>query len=218
MAVPTSAADAVSTPPKTQAALLEAMQERQVTVSGTTYSLDEPFLVLATQNPIEQEGTYPLPEAQLDRFLFKIDVGYPTRDQERQVVALHGHGSATPDIASFQITPVVGLDALDGIRAAVGEIRLSDENVDYVVDLVRSTRDQPSLLCGASPRAANMLSAAARALAAVRGRDFVIPDDVKDLAVPALAHRVLLAPGAEIEGLTSAAVIRQVLEQVAAPR
>ncbi len=206
------------TPPKTQAALLQAMRERTVTIDSTTHDLGSGFMVIATQNPIEQEGTYPLPEAQLDRFLFKINVGYPSRDEERQIVTLHGHGSAMPDIRSFEISPVIGLGELDGLRGAVAGIRLSDEIVDYIVDIVRTTREQPALLCGASPRSANMLAAGARALAALRGRDFVIPDDVKDLTVPALAHRVLLSPGAEIEGLNAAGVVRQVVDQVAAPR
>ena len=206
------------TPPKTQAALLQAMQERTVTIDGTTHDLGSGFMVIATQNPIEQEGTYPLPEAQLDRFLFKVNVGYPSRDEERQIVTLHGHGSAMPDIGSFELQPVIGLGDLDRLRAAIGEIRLSDEIVDYIVDIVRTTREQASLLCGASPRSANMLASASRSLAALRSRDFVIPDDVKDLTVPALAHRVLLAPGAEIEGLNAAAVVRQVVDQVAAPR
>ena len=205
-------------PPKTQAALLQAMQERAVTIDGVTHSLGDGFLVVATQNPIEQEGTYPLPEAQLDRFLFKITVEYPSRDDERAMVRLHGHRTVMPDLAAFDLKPVADLATLREARKAVSAVRLSDALVDYVVDLVRATRGRPTLLCGASPRSANMLASASRALAVLRGRDFVIPDDVKDLVLPTLRHRVVLAPGAEIEGLSSDAVVRQVVEQVPAPR
>jgi MoxR-like ATPase len=206
------------TPPKTQAALLQAMQERAVTIDGETHVLSPGFMVLATQNPIEQEGTYPLPEAQLDRFLFKLTVNYPNRDEERQMVRLHGHKTAMPAIEEFKIEKVADLNSLLAVRKIVQGIRLSDDLVDYVVDLVRATRERQTLLCGASPRSANMLATASRAWAALRGRDFVIPDDVKAIALPALRHRVLLAPGAEIEGTTPEIVIRQVLEAVPAPR
>jgi MoxR-like ATPase len=206
------------TPPKTQAALLEAMQERGVTIDGQKYDLGAGFIVVATQNPIEQEGTYPLPEAQLDRFLFKIQIDYPTRDQERAMVKVHGHRTAMPDLGAFGLGPVASLEHLVAARAAVAELRLSDEMVDYIVDLVRATREHPSLISGASPRSCNMLATAARAYAALRGRDFVIPDDVKALVVPALGHRVVLAPGAEIEGLSPAIIIEQVVQRVPAPR
>jgi len=206
------------TPPKTQAALLQAMQERAVTIDGTTHPLAAGFMVLATQNPIEQEGTYPLPEAQLDRFLFKVAVGYPSRDEERDLVRVHGHRTATPPIAEFGIRPVASREDVLAARRAVASIRLSDEIVDYVVDLVRATRTRPELLCGASPRAASMLATAARAHAAIEGRPYVIPDDVKVLVLPTLHHRVVLAPGAEIEGLTADAVLGRVLEEVEAPR
>jgi MoxR-like ATPase len=205
-------------PPKTQAALLQAMQERAVTIDGVTHALSRAFMVIATQNPIEQEGTYPLPEAQLDRFLFKVDVGYPARDEEREMVRVHGHRTATPPIESFGIGPVARAEDLVAMRAAVASVRLEPPIVDYVVDLVRATRARPALLAGASPRAANMLATAARAHAAVQGRAFVIPDDVKALALPVLAHRVVLAPGAEVEGLTAAAAVRRVVEEVEAPR
>jgi MoxR-like ATPase len=206
------------TPPKTQAALLQAMQERAVTIDGTTHPLSAGFMVLATQNPIEQEGTYPLPEAQLDRFLFKVTVGYPARDEERSMVRVHGHRTTSPPIGEFGIQPVAGLDDLVAMRRSVAAIRLEEPIVDYVVDLVRATRGRPALLCGASPRAASMLATAARAHAAVRGRGFVIPDDVKALALPVLRHRVVLAPGAEIEGLTADAAVARVIEEVEAPR
>jgi MoxR-like ATPase len=206
------------TPPKTQAALLQAMQERAVTIDGKTHPLSAGFMVLATQNPIEQEGTYPLPEAQLDRFLFKISVGYPGRDEEREMVRVHGHRTATPAIQEFGIQPVAGLAELVAMRRSVAAIRLEEPVVDYVVDLVRATRGRPALLCGASPRAANMLATAARAHAAIQGRGFVIPDDVKALALPVLRHRVVLAPGAEIEGMTADAAVARVVEEVRAPR
>jgi len=206
------------TPPKTQAALLQAMQERQVSIDGTTYALGEAFMVVATQNPIEQEGTYPLPEAQLDRFLFKVKVSYPSRDEERRLVALHGHRTAMPAVDSFGITPVATLAQLLEARAAVSAIRLSEAMIDYIVDLVRATRERNTLLAGASPRSAAMIAASVRAYAALAGRDFAIPDDVKALAVPALGHRIILAPGAEIEGLSTESIVRQVLEQVPAPR
>ena len=205
-------------PAKVQAALLEAMQEKQVTIGGTTFKLEEPFLVLATQNPIEQEGTYPLPEAQLDRFLFKVIVGYPTRDEEREVVTRHGHRTAMPRLEDFQLRPVIDRGGLMQVRQFIQQITLRQEIIDYIVDLVRATRDRPALLHGASPRCGTMLATAVRAHAALAGRDYVIPDDVKQLAVPTLRHRLILAPGAEIEGLTTDAVIRQLLEQVPAPR
>ncbi len=206
------------TPPKTQAALLQAMQERAVTIDGATHALSPAFMVIATQNPIEQEGTYPLPEAQLDRFLFKIDVGYPSRDEERDMVRVHGHRTATPPISEFGVRPVATLEDVSALRRAVAAIRLEEPVVDYVVDLVRATRGRPALLAGASPRAAIMLATSAGAHAATQGRAFVIPDDVKALVLPVLRHRVVLAPGAEVEGMTADAVIRRVVEEVEAPR
>jgi MoxR-like ATPase len=206
------------TPPKTQAALLQAMQERAVTIDGFNHELGPGFMVLATQNPLEQEGTYPLPEAQLDRFLFKVPIGYPSHAEEVQIVERHGHRTAMPRLADLDLQPVADLPAVLAARAAVAALRLSAEVVEYVVKLVRATRQQNSLLCGASPRAAAMLATASRARALLEGRDYVIPDDVKALFLPALAHRVLLAPGAEVEGLTAAGALGQVLEQVPAPR
>jgi MoxR-like ATPase len=206
------------TPPKTQAALLQAMQEKTVTIDGTTHDLGPGFMVVATQNPIEQEGTYPLPEAQLDRFLFKVVIGYPTRDEERAIVARHGMRNTMARPEDFGVSPITNLQGILAMRNVVREVRASDQIIDYIVDLVRITRERPQLLFGASPRAAAMLSMAARSYAALQGRDFVIPDDVKTIAVPALRHRVVLAPGAEIEGLSTEAVVRQILEQVPAPR
>ena len=206
------------TPPKTQAALLQGMQERTVTIDGTTHELSPGFMVIATQNPIEQEGTYPLPEAQLDRFLFKVILDYPSRDDERRIVALHGHRTAMPRLEDFNLELVADIERLTAMRALIAKIRLSPELVDYIVDLVRATRERPSLLYGASPRSANMLATSSRAHAALEGRDFVIPDDIKGLAVPTLRHRVTLAPGSEIEGITTERVIEDVIGQVPAPR
>jgi MoxR-like ATPase len=205
-------------PPKTQAALLQAMNERAVTIDGRDYSLGDDFMVVATQNPIEQQGTYPLPEAQLDRFLFKIVIAYPSRDEEREVVRRHGHRSAMPRLADFGLQAVMSRETLAEIRRQIEGIRLADALVDYIVDVVRATRTHSALEFGASTRAANMLAAGARALAALQGRDFVIPDDVKLLAVPVMRHRVSLAPGAEIEGIAVDRVLGEILEQTAAPR
>ena len=204
------------TPPKTQAALLQSMQEYRVTAGGHTHELMPPFLVFATQNPIEQEGTYPLPEAQLDRFLFKVTIGYPGRDEERAIVARHGAGNMMT--RTLPLRAVADLAAIQAARKVVRDVKASDPVLDYVVDLVRATRERPQLLFGASPRAAAMLAAASRSYAALQGRDFVLPDDVKALAVPALRHRVGLSPSAEIDGLTTEAVIKQILELVPAPR
>ena len=206
------------TPPKTQAALLQAMQERAVTIDGKTHELGAGFMVVATQNPIEHEGTYPLPEAQLDRFLVKVVVTYPSRDQEREMVRMHGHSSCTPRIADFGVEAVADLQTVVEARKVVAELELADEVLDYVVDIVGATREHPSLAAGASPRATNMLSLATRAAAALAGRDYTLPDDVKKLAVPVLAHRVIMAPGAELEGTTARDVVQQILEQVEAPR
>jgi len=206
------------TPPKTQAALLEAMQERSVTLDGTNHRLSDGFLVVATQNPIEHEGTYPLPEAQLDRFLIKIEVPYPDRDAERAIVKLHGNRTAMPEITSFGLQPAADLEAVRAMRAAVRDLHLADEMADYIVDLVRATRDHAAVLHGGSPRAATMLASASRARAALDGRDFVLPDDVKALYLPVLRHRIILSAGAEVEGQTPDRVLGNILTSIAAPR
>ncbi|HEY7301819.1 MAG TPA: MoxR family ATPase [Xanthobacteraceae bacterium] len=205
-------------PPKTQAALLQAMNERVVTIDGKDYPLGEDFMVVATQNPIEQQGTYPLPEAQLDRFLFKVLIDHPGRDEEREVVRRHGHRSAMPRLEDFKLEPVADSAVLAIIRDMVTYIHLSDPLIDYIVDVVRATREHSSLEVGASTRAANMLAAAVRAYAVLQGRDFVIPDDVKFLALPVLRHRLVMSPSAEIEGLTPDRVLREVLDRTPAPR
>jgi MoxR-like ATPase len=205
-------------PPKTQAALLQAMNERKVTIDGRDYALGDDFMVVATQNPIEQQGTYPLPEAQLDRFLFKIVVAHPSRDEEREVVRRHGHRSAMPRLEEFGLHPVADSKALAAMRDRVAGIRLSEELLDYLVDVIRATREHASLDVGASTRAANMLAVAGRAYAALQGRDFVIPDDVKTLALPVLRHRIILSAGAEIEGLGADRIVGEILSRTAAPR
>ncbi len=206
------------TPPKTQAALLQAMHERSVTIDGQTHELGDDFMVIATQNPIEQQGTYPLPEAQLDRFLFKHILDYPSRDEERAIVARHGHRTVMPELASFGLEAVADAAALGAARRTIAALRLSDDLIDYIVDIVRATREHESIEFGASPRSANMIATASRAYAAMQGRDYVIPDDVKFIALPALRHRIVLSPGAEIEGLQADAVLQQILEQIPAPR
>jgi MoxR-like ATPase len=205
-------------PPKTQAALLQAMNERTVTIDGRDYPLGDDFMVIATQNPIEQQGTYPLPEAQLDRFLFKIVVPHPSRDEERMIVRRHGHRSAMPRLEDFGLQAVADARLLAEVRDLVMRLHLSEELLDYIVDVVRGTREHASLDVGASTRAANMLASAARAYAALLGRDFVIPDDVKMLALPVLRHRVILSASAEIEGLSADRVVSEILDRTAAPR
>jgi MoxR-like ATPase len=206
------------TPPKTQAALLEAMQERNVTIDGHAYSLGPRFMVVATQNPIEQQGTYPLPEAQLDRFLFKQTLKYPTLEEEKAIVAAHGLRTGSPDPAEMGVGVAATATQVAEAAEAVAAIRLADEVIGYVVALVRATRETPDLETGASPRSAAMLATAARARAALEGRDYVIPDDVKALALPALRHRVILSPAAEIEGRQADHILQGLIDRVEAPR
>ena len=206
------------TPPKTQAALLQAMQERAVTIDGVTHQLDPAFMVIATQNPIENEGTYPLPEAQLDRFLFKLTVGYPSREQEIKMVKKHGHRSTMPKIESFGIESIADATKLQQAREIVQNISLKEELIHYIVDIIRKTREHPSLLAGASPRAANMLATASRAHAAINGRDFVIPDDIKTLVMPTLKHRIVLGPAAELDGKTTINLLQEILSQTKTPK
>jgi MoxR-like ATPase len=204
------------TPPKTQASLLEAMEERQVTVEGSPRPLPDPFLVAATQNPVEYEGTYPLPEAQLDRFLLKLIVAVPERDAEIDLLARHAAGFDPRDL-SF-IRPVAGPADLAAARKDAAAVRVSPEVAGYIVDLCRATRQSPSLRLGVSPRGATALLAASRAWAWLAGRDYVIPDDVKALARPTLRHRVQLRPEAELEGVTHEGVLDGVLAAVPVPR
>ncbi|MEE1928055.1 MoxR family ATPase [Streptomyces sp. TRM 70351] len=206
------------TPPKTQASLLEAMEERQVTVDGMPRPLPEPFLVAATQNPVEYEGTYPLPEAQLDRFLLKLNVPLPSREDEVSVLTRHAEGFNPQDLQAAGVRTVAGPDELAAARAAVAMTAVSAEVTGYIVDICRATRESPSLALGASPRGATALLSTARAWAWLTGRDYVTPDDVKALALPTLRHRVQLRPEAEMEGVTPDSVINSILAHVPVPR
>ena len=206
------------TPPKTQAALLEAMEERQVTVDGLPRPLPSPFVVVATQNPLEFEGTYPLPEAQLDRFLLKLVLPLPSRDEEIAVLRRHAEGFDPRDLAAAGVKPVAGQAELAAGRNAVRAVTVTPEVLGYIADTVRATRTAPALAVGVSPRGATALLGAARAWAWLSGRDFATPDDVKALAKPVLRHRVRLRPESELEGVSADSVLDSVLNSVAVPR
>ena len=206
------------TPPKTQASLLEAMEENQVSVDGTPRALPDPFLVIATQNPVEYEGTYPLPEAQLDRFLLKLVLPMPERHQEIEVLARHAAGFNPRDLHAAGVRPVAGAEMLERARAEVARVQVAPEVLGYAVDVCRATRQSPSLSLGVSPRGATALLATARAWAWLSGRTYVTPDDVKALAHPTLRHRVQLRAEAELEGVTSESVLDTVLAAVPVPR
>lgn len=206
------------TPPKTQAALLEAMQERRVTLDGETHRLPDRFMVVATQNPIENQGVYPLPEAQLDRFLFKLLVPYPAEEEEARIVATYGKRSGPQRPADLGVTAVTSAEGIAEATAAVGEVTVAEDITRYVVRLIRATREHAELTVGASPRAAVLLAGAARARAALEGRAYVIPDDVKALAVPVLRHRLTLSPAAEIEGRDMESLVAELVEATEAPR
>ncbi len=206
------------TPPKTQAALLEAMQERRVTLDGETYSLPASFMVVATQNPIENQGVYPLPEAQLDRFLFKLLVPYPAEEEEARIVATYGQRSGPQRPADLGVVAVTDAAGITAVCAALSQVTVADDITRYVVRLIRATREHAELTVGASPRAAVLLAGAARARAALEGRSYVIPDDVKALAVPVLRHRLTLSPAAEIEGRNMEALVADLVEATEAPR
>ena len=205
-------------PAKTQAALLEAMQERHVTVDGTSHPLSASFTVFATQNPIEFEGTYPLPEAELDRFLVKSLLGYPDEGAERGVLnrVLEGFEAAEPE--SYGVNQVLDADGLAAVRAAVRRVRVEASLIAYITALVRATRDAPALTLGASPRASVALLKLSQAAALLDGRDYVVPDDVKLLAPPVLRHRIAVAPELELEGVTPDQALRSILERIEAPR
>ncbi|CAI1492453.1 MoxR-like ATPase [Thermococcus nautili] len=197
--------------PKTQSALLEAMQERQVTIEGETHQLPRPFLVIATMNPLEQEGVYPLPEAQIDRFMLKVEMGYPSREEELALL----RRKSTNDFGD--VRPVVGRDELFGLMDGVRNVRVSDEVIEYIYALISATRSDERLLFGASPRAGEHLLYAAKASAFLDGRDYVIPDDVKAMAVPVLAHRLLLRVDYELEGLRPRDVLLDILKRTPVP-
>jgi MoxR-like ATPase len=206
------------TPPRTQSALLEAMQERQVSVDGRGRPLPDPFLVVATQNPVEYEGTYPLPEAQLDRFLFKLQVPYPDREQEREILDRHDRGLDVADPGGGEVHRVAGVAELTAARAAVRAIRVEAPVRDYLVDLARATRDVPAVSLGVSPRGATMLLHAAKAWAWLTGRAYVTPDEVKAVAKPTLRHRLQLRAEVELEGATADGVLDGILASVPVPR
>lgn len=203
-------------PAKTQAALFEVMEEKQITIDGHTYSLDEPFLVLATQNPIEQEGTYRLPEAQLDRFLFKIDVQYPSAEEELEIITREQKLENTEKLEA--VKKVIDGTAINKYRSLVNQVQIEANLLKYIADIVVSTRTHSFLFLGASPRASISILNASKAFAAIAGRDFVTPEDIKRATIPVLKHRVIVTPEREMEGLTSSQIIEQIIESVEIPR
>ena len=203
-------------PAKTQAALFEAMAERQITMDGLTYEMSPPFLVFATQNPIEQEGTYRLPEAQLDRFLFKIKVNYPSLEEEIAILESKHH-QKNKNLESL-ITSVLSADQIASYQEVIKEIIIEDNLMKYIAGIVHNTRNNANLYLGASPRASIAIMDASKALAAINGRDFVTPDDIKKVATPILGHRVILTPEREMEGFTPDKVIKQIMETIEIPR
>lgn len=205
------------TPPKTQAALLEAMEERQVTIDGESFKLEGPFIVFATQNPIEHEGTYPLPEAQVDRFLMKVKVTYPARSEEREILA-KAHSGICPSAAISGLKPIIDRPAVLSLQPTVQKVVVEDSILDYIMDIIKAIREDHNLVVGGSPRASLALLNGSKALAALRGRTFVTPDEIKRVSLPVLRHRIFLKPEAEIEGLTTDEVIRLILDSIEVPR
>jgi MoxR-like ATPase len=205
-------------PPKTQSALLEVMQEHQVTVDGQPYLLQPPFLVLATQNPLEHEGTYPLPEAQVDRFMFKLLVDYPTQQEENAILGHFVAGRDPRDLTGFDLQPIMRPEDVAAVQEAVQKVIVEPQIINYITSIVTRSRSWHAVTVGASPRGSINLMLAARTLAACHGRNFVIPDDVKQIAPWVLRHRLLLRPEAEIEGVTADQVVREILESVEVPR
>ncbi|MDR2926363.1 MAG: MoxR family ATPase [Azoarcus sp.] len=205
-------------PAKTQAALLEAMQEQQVTIEGEAHALPHPFMVMATQNPIEQEGTYPLPEAQLDRFLLKVLIDYPSLDEERAMLEQVTRNQVGDSLNVAAVQPIASPQAVALIQQVTAQMTVDSRIIDYATRIVRATREWPGLLIGAGPRGSIALVRAARAAAVLAGRDFVTPDDIKAVALPALRHRVALSPDFEMEGRTADQLLHALLEHVEAPR
>lgn len=204
-------------PAKTQSALFEVMEERQVTVDGVTYPMAEPFLILATQNPVEHEGTYRLPEAQLDRFLFKLNIGYPSATEETEILKGHNERRRLGDAVNA-VVAVISSEQLSALRNIILQVHVEEKLLEYIVKIVGATRSHPSLFLGASPRASVALLNSCKALAALRGRDFITPDDVQELAYPVLRHRIILTPEREMEGAVPDDVIRLILEKAEVPR
>lgn len=203
-------------PAKTQAALFEVMEERQVTIDGKTYKMEEPFIVFATQNPIEQEGTYRLPEAQLDRFLFKIKVNYPTKENETKI--LINSNLRKEEKEDAYIKPIITKQEISNFRQIIKQMYIDENLIKYITEIISKTRNNNALFLGASPRASLNIMNASKALAAIKKRDFVIPDDIKTVAYPILRHRLLLTPEKEMEGITTEKVIKQIIEGVEVPR
>ena len=200
-------------PPKTQAALLEAMQEKQTTLEGETYTLDKPFLVLATQNPIEYEGTYPLPEAQIDRFLMKLNVGYPNETEEQEILKR----MEKQDIHDIKVKKVIDSVKILDMQKSIRDVFIHDDILNYIVKIVESTRSEPRIEVGISPRGSIALFKLSKAHAAFNGRDFVVPDDVKNVAIPALSHRAILKPEARVRGVKQEAVINDLITKITVP-
>lgn len=203
-------------PAKTQAALFEVMAERQITIDGKEFKMEPPFLVFATQNPIEQEGTYRLPEAQLDRFLFKIEVDYPSLEEEIRII--EGDNQRKNEDPVQMISPIFNAAQISEFQQIVRDILIEPKLIQYIAQIVNSTRNHPFLFLGASPRASLSILNAAKAYAAIRGRDFVIPEDIKFVAVPAMKHRIIISPEKEIEGLTTNQIITQIIQEIEIPR
>ena len=203
-------------PAKTQSALFEVMEERQITIDGKTYQMDEPFMVLATQNPIEQEGTYRLPEAQLDRFLFKIEVKYPSLEEETAILTAQ-HALINKDLLN-DVEPILSIDQILAARKVIRNLHVEPNLLDFIAKIVSETRNNSSLYLGASPRASLAIVHSAKALAAMQNRDFITPDDIITVALPVLAHRILMSPEKEMEGLTTTDIIQQIIKKIEVPR
>jgi len=203
-------------PAKTQSALFEVMEERQLTVDGHTYPMDEPFMVLATQNPVEQEGTYRLPEAQLDRFLFKVEVGYPSLEEEILILQNQHHKKLDTELE--EIKAVLTIEQIQVCRGIIKALHVEPKLLEYAARIVHETRNNKSLYLGASPRASLALVNGAKAMAAMQGRDFITPEDIIKVAVPVLAHRIMLTPDKEMEGLTAADIVGQIIQKIEIPR
>jgi MoxR-like ATPase len=206
------------TPPKTQAALLEAMEEKSISIDGQTYVLDEPFMVLATQNPVEYEGTYPLPEAQIDRFFMKLLVDYVPQKFENLLLQKYNSGFNSKSLENENINVVCSFEDIQQCRREISQVKVNDGIINYITSIIKATRNSPNLILGASPRASISLLLAAKTYAAIQGREFVIPEDVKDLAMPVLRHRIMLKPEAGIDGIKNDDVITNILTKVEVPR
>lgn len=206
------------TPPKTQAALIEAMEEKQVTIDGVSRPLPQPFVVFATQNPLEHQGTYPLPEAQLDRFMFKVIIGYPERSREKEILESYAAGRPLHELEGAELQPPGPENLLQEAEEEIGRVKVEEAVGEYILDVIAATRDERDLYLGASPRAAIHLLTASRVLAALRGKNFVTPDEVKEMCKPVLRHRLVPLPEAEVEGLTNDDILEGILARVKVPR